>query len=808
MRSDLPSGTVTFLFTDVEGSTRLLHELGAEGYAEALAEHRRVIREACAGEDGVEVDTQGDAFFFAFPTAPGALGAASTFTQALATGPIRVRVGLHTGTPHLAGGSYVGPDVNRAARIAGAGHGGQVLVSASTAALAGSEELLDLGEHRLKDLSAPERIYQLGADDFPRLGALHATNLPVPLTPFLGREKELVDVGLLLRRRDVRLLTLTGPGGTGKTRLAAQAAGWSADDYPDGVWWVSLDTLRDPELVLDTARQALGTKRELLAHIGTKRTLILFDCFERVVAGANSIAGLLGACPNLKALVTSRERLRISGEHEYVVPPLVHEEAVGFFAARARAARHDFEMDDDVSEVCHRLDDLPLALELAAARVKMLSTRQLLERGLPLTSQGPRDAPDRQRTLLATIEWSYELLGRDEQRAFRRLSVFAGGCTLDSAEEVAEADIDTLESLVDKSLLRRRDERYRMLGTIREYALEKLEASAEADETWERLGRELLALAEAEGAPMFFDRQEAAFARLEPEHPNTRAVMQWALEKRRNVLVAELFGALMEVWRAHGHQREAASWIDPAVRACEELSDELAVVVLSSTAEVAQATGDVARAEALYEEALTRDAASEEVDAFWRAAILVEVSMITFGQGDSHRARALAEQSLELRVARDLPRARALAWLGEMLLREGNCAAAQQFLEAALSADEPRHAANDAGYREALGEVMRRRGNEDRAEELFRDALRSAVMLGSHATAADCLEDLALVEEARGNTRRTARLWSTGQALRAVVGAAPSRPRAIGELPELDQTERIEAPLEVVVSHALAEPDA
>ena len=284
MREDLPSGTVTFLFTDVEGSTRLLDGLGADAYAEALAKHRRIIREACAAESGVEVDTQGDAFFFAFPTAPGALAAASALTEALATGPIRVRVGLHTGTPLVTDEGYVGADVHRAARIAAVGHGGQVLVSASAAQLV-ELELSDLGEHRLKDLSAPERVFQLGDSEFPALKSLYRTNLPIPSTPFLGRERELREVVELLSGKDARLLTLTGPGGTGKTRLAAQAAGVAADGYPDGVWWVPLAALRDHELVLESASQVLGAQNGLASHIADKRMLLLFDNFEQVRRG-------------------------------------------------------------------------------------------------------------------------------------------------------------------------------------------------------------------------------------------------------------------------------------------------------------------------------------------------------------------------------------------------------------------------------------------------------------------------------------------------------------------------------------------
>ena len=258
MRRELPSGTVTFLFTDVEGSTKLLRELGEEAFSETLAEHRRILRGAFAAHGGVEVDTQGAAFFVAFATAPGALAAASEAAAGLASGPIRVRIGVHTGTPFMAEEGYVGVDVHRAARIAAAGHGGQVLVSSSTAGLAGANALRDLGEHRLKDLAAPERIYQLGDGEFPPLKSLYRTNLPIPATPFLGREQELDEALALLA--GARLLTLTGPGGTGKTRLAAQAAATASDAYPDGVWWVPLAPLRDPQLVVSTAAQVVGAK--------------------------------------------------------------------------------------------------------------------------------------------------------------------------------------------------------------------------------------------------------------------------------------------------------------------------------------------------------------------------------------------------------------------------------------------------------------------------------------------------------------------------------------------------------------------
>jgi class 3 adenylate cyclase len=334
-RPDLPSGTVTFLFTDVEGSTKLLHRLGADAYADALAEHRRLLRDAYTRHGGVEVDTQGDAFFVAFPTAAGAIAAAREATQALADGPIRVRIGVHTGTPLLGEEGYIGEDVHKGARIAAAGHGGQVLVSAATAALVGGAQLHDLGMHRLKDLTAPERIFQLGDGEHPPLKTLHQTNLPVPATAFLGRETELAELSALLRREDARLVTLIGPGGTGKTRLALQAVAAAADEFPGGVWWVPLAALRDPSLVLPSAATALGASGDLAEHIGDKELLLLFDNFEHLLPAAGGLAELLGRCPNLKLVATSREPLHIGGEHEYAVDPLDRDDAVELFLTLA-----------------------------------------------------------------------------------------------------------------------------------------------------------------------------------------------------------------------------------------------------------------------------------------------------------------------------------------------------------------------------------------------------------------------------------------------------------------------------------------
>jgi predicted ATPase len=523
---DLPAGTVAFLFTDIEGSTRLLCELGAEGYASELGEHRRVLREAFDRYGGVEVDTQGDAFFVAFPTAAGALAAAREAQRELA---LPVRMGVHTGTPLLTEEGYVGADVHRAARIAAVGHGGQVLVSAATAALVDRDELHDLGEHRLKDLSAPERIFQLGDDQFLPLKTLYRTNLPIPATPFLGREHELADVRELLARDDARLLTLTGAGGSGKTRLALHAAGEAAEAYPDGVWWVPLAPLADPADVGPAAARALGGGGTLPELVDGRRLLLLLDNFEHLVEAAPEVAAVLTECPHADVLVTSRERLRVQGEHVYPVPVLARAEARQLFVTRARAAQPDFEPDEHVDDLCERLDDLPLALELAAARASLLSTTQLLERlanRLDLL-RGGRDAERRQQTLRATIEWSYELLYPGERCLFAALSVFRGGWTLEAAEKVADADLELLQSLVDKSLVRRWDSgRFGMLETIREFAAERLEPKRR-DELARRLLEHLLDLFEgANLGPQEIGEPDMALA--QEERANVDAALDWA----------------------------------------------------------------------------------------------------------------------------------------------------------------------------------------------------------------------------------------------------------------------------------------
>ena len=489
MRAELPTGTVTFLFTDIEGSTRLLHALGPEAYAEALAEHRRVLREAFAAHDGVEVDTQGDAFFVAFPTATGAAAAALAGRDALEAGPIRVRMGLHTGEPTVTAEGYVGIDVHRGARVAALANGGQVLLTEATAQLLDAQ-LTDLGRHRLKDFDGPARLLQLGTRSFPPLRTPGTVILPTPATRFLGRERELHAAVELVLTGDPAIVTILGPGGTGKTRFALELARQLAEDADGGTLFVPLATVLDPELVLPTVAEAVGAESPepsaIARRVGDKRTHLVIDNLEQLLPGAaRSLAALVAASPALRLLVTSREALGVAAETRFELPPLTSTEAVELFLARAHAVRPGLAPSPAVTTLCERLDRLPLALELAAARTRLIAPDVLLERlSERLDLPAPRDADPRHATLRATIAWSHDLLTEREQQLFAALSVFRGGATLEAAEAVCDADLDTLASLLDKSLVRRRtdrngEERYWMLETIGEFAATRLAENPE-----------------------------------------------------------------------------------------------------------------------------------------------------------------------------------------------------------------------------------------------------------------------------------------------------------------------------------------
>ena len=775
MRPELPSGTVTFLFTDVEGSTKLLHELGAEAYAKALAEHRHILRTAFGAHGGVEVDTQGDAFFVAFPTAPGALQAAQEAQTALASGPIRVRMGLHTGTPHLAEEGYVGVDVHQGARIAAAGHGGQVLLSKETRELA-HVDATDLGEHRLKDFEGPVSIYQLGAERFPPLKTISNTNLPRPASSFVGREREVEEVTALLRD-GARLLTLTGPGGSGKTRLAIEAAAELVPEFKAGVFWVGLAPLRDPALVTATIAQTLGAKDGLADHIGERELMLLLDNLEQVVEAAPELASLVEACPNLRLLVTSRELLRVRGEVEYPVLPLAEPEAVELFCARARV-----EPDPTVHALCQALDNLPLALELAAARASVLSPRQILERlsGRLDLLRGGRDADPRQQTLRATIEWSYELLTPAEQRLFARLAVFRGGCTLEAAEEVAEADLDTLGSLVDKSLLRHLDERFRMLETIREYAAERLAASGEAEGLRRRHAEHFLALAEA-AYPNLRGSPKAWLDRLEAEHDNLRAALDRLEAAGETQLGLRLAGALYRYWYMRGQLAEGRRRLEAALRA-DERPTAARARALNGAAVMAADGGELATGRLRAEEALALH--RQLGDASGATYSIYMLGTIATEESDWARAQPLFEESL--RAFRELGDEHytllatdALAWTyGELGDRERRRALHEEVLHRA------RAQSNEVVVALQLDQLAKFALDQGRAQDalgMLKESLRIYRDLDIRGGIAENLCHFADVLVAEGRAEMAARLLSRVEVLGEEVGGVPSW---VGEMNE------------------------
>jgi predicted ATPase/class 3 adenylate cyclase len=594
-----PSGTVTLLFSDIEGSTRLLRQLGSDAYAELLAEHGRLLDEAFGRHGGFHVGTEGDSVFAAFSSADDAAAAAGDAQRALARHrwpddvELRARMGLHSGEPRLVGRTYVGLDVHQAARVMAAGHGGQVLLSETTrAALDERFQVRDLGEHRLKDLSGHQRLYQLLVEmlaaEFPPLNTLdnRATNLPAQPNAFIGRARELDEIGELLPRDDVRLLTLTGTGGAGKTRLALQVAASVIDAFDNGVFAVPLSSVRDWELVVPTIATTLGLHEQsgetvletLTEFLRDRRMLLVLDNLEQVTPVAPVLAGLLAAAPGLKLLVTSRTPLRLTGEHTYAVRPLAVDESVRLFAERAQAAVADFtvtaENEATVREICLRLDGLPLAIELAAPRVRTLTPRALLRRldqRLTLLTGGAEDLDERQRTLRATIEWSYDLLSSREQALFVRLAVFVGGCRLEAAEALCDAGdtlLDDLESLVEKSLLRQRadsdgEPRFWMLETLREFALEQPEGATE--EAGRRHADWFADLAECLDTESRTGDQPASIARLEDDYGNFRAAIGWARERDEGELLLRLATALWPFWATHGYVAEGRRTLENAL---------------------------------------------------------------------------------------------------------------------------------------------------------------------------------------------------------------------------------------------------
>ena len=761
----LPTGTVAFLFTDIEGSTRLLEALGSEHYGAELELHRERIRRAVSAHRGVELGTEGDAFFVAFARASDALSAAGDVQAALLSGPIRVRIGIHTGEPLIVAGNYVGLDIHKAARICDAAHGGQVLVSQTTRDLAGNG-LRDLGEHRLKDLTAPERLFQLGTGDFPPLRTLRATNLPVQPGPLLGRHEELAELLALMRAS--RLLTLTGPGGSGKTRLALELAAQLSDQYQHGAWWIPLAAVADPSLVMVTIAQTLGARDDVRDHLAGKRALLLLDNLEQVLDAAPLIAELLGTLPRLSVIATSRERLALSFEQEYPVPSLDEAAAEELFVSRARQLEPDFQPDETVGEICRRLDRLPLALELASTRVKLMSTTQMLSRlewRLDLLSKGKRDAPDRQATMRAAIGWSYDLLPEPEQTLFRRLAVFAGSFELEAAEAVCDGGLDELQSLIEKSLLRRDAHgRFLLLELTREYALERLRAAGEETSVRRRHAGWFLGLAKRAKDRLRSADQGLWLSRLRADSDNFRVVLAWSLEEDLAGGI-ELAVALGDSWEMHGEQQELVDWLERALATPGATDPHIRAVGLKAHGHGLIYTEQFDRAHESLEGSLVlfRELGNRRAE----ASVLNRLDMVAWAQGDIQQALELAEAALEIYREEDDQRGTALslAHVGVDLLQIGNVERGTAMLEEArMIYSELGDRIALAGFLHTLGDLALDRRDPQAASNHYRAALALALELDDERTGMYCLAGLAGVAALREDALTAGHRWGTVQA--------------------------------------------
>jgi predicted ATPase/class 3 adenylate cyclase len=903
---ELPTGTVTFLFTDIEGSTQLWEQY-PEAMGTALSRHDALLREGIEAHGGCVFKTVGDAFCAAFSTPTDALSAALTIQRALNTmiwgevGTLRVRTALHTGAAELREGDYFGPTVNRVARLRDAGHGGQILLSQSACDLAVDHlpegvELRDMGEHRLRNLSRSERVFQLLAAglpaEFPSLhtGGVHPNNLPASMTLLIGREQEIEAVTALLQREaGGRLVTLTGPGGTGKTRLGLRVAEELLEVFEDGVFFVALAPINDHGLVVSMIAQKLGVQevagRPLLERLKEflqeKRLLLLLDNFEQVVAAAPVVAELLAAAQWLKVLVTSRAALRISGELEFPVPPLglpaelspapgvasllsparggvpksaaesvlpsppggeisadrlselAGYDAVCLFVERARGVRPAFTLTPEnaaaVVEICRRLDGLPLAIELAAARLKLFSPQALLtrlERRLPLLVGGARDLPARQQTLRDAIGWSYELLTEEEKRLFRRLSVFVGGCTLEAAEAVCDAEgglgievLDGVTSLVDKSLLQQGEvagePRFMMLETIREYGLECLMVSGEEEAIRRRHGQFFLALAEEAEPRLASAERETWLNRLEVEHDNLRCALAWSRAVRESGTRADgeagetglrLAGALMWFWYLRGHLSEGRGWLERALSSIVGLARTTAhAKALYAAGRLAWRHGDLDAARLRLEEsvriwealgdkrglayslnylgmahvdsALARPFHQRSLVLFREIGDPWGLAMSLYCSGewyDPDTSRSFYEESLVLfrqmgdRWGAALP----LTSLAEAACDQGNDETARALWEECLGifrqvGDRWRI----AQVLNNLGWVARRQGDPGRAAALYEESLALYRELGIKERIADLLHSLGQVAQHRGQSRQAAALLAESLAVRREGGS-------------------------------------
>jgi predicted ATPase len=766
---ELPTGTVTFLFTDIEGSTRLLDELG-EGYQDLLSEHHQLLRGAFERHRGVEVTMQGDGFVVAFASATDAVAAAAEAQRALASGPVRVRMGIHTGEPALTDEGYVGMDVHRAARIGAAGHGGQVVVSEATRALLdGDFDLRDLGEHRLKDLAAPVRLFQVGRDEFPPLRSLSQAQLPLEPVPLLGRKKELGDLLRLLGRERARLVTLTGPGGIGKTSLAIAAGAELVESFQDGAALVELASVREPTLVLPAIAEALGAEVDAASHIAGRELLLVLDNLEQVVASAGELAQLLSACPRLTVLATSREPLRIAGEREFPLRPLAEAPAVELFRQRAEAVLPQFDADyDRLAEICRRLDSLPLAIELAAARAKVIPPGELLarlEQRLPVLTSSRRDVPERQRTLRATIEWSYDLCSAEEQQLFRRLAVFSGGWSLEAAESVCGADLDGLASLLDKSLIRREGDRFSMLETIREFAAERLEGSTEANDLRRRHAVYFAELAEAyENENLGTDR-ERSVTRFRTDWDNVRAALGWAEESGEIEVGLRLAGSLTMSWLDRNVALEGQRRLRTLLEAPGRVDDTVRAKALMSASIVAGVRGDFDQAAEWGTAALEYfRAAGSEVGIAWSLTNVANFPIL-IGRPEEAEPLLAEAEALHRKTGDADGLRRVLHMQGQQAAAVGDIARGRRLLrESGEAAQRLGHRFGTASSFHSLGDIELDSGDVEAATDAYTVALRNAWEGDADRLVCYCLAGLAAVAAEQGDGERAALLWGFAEA--------------------------------------------
>jgi predicted ATPase/class 3 adenylate cyclase len=899
-RRPLPAGTVTFLFTDIEGSTELITRLGS-AYEPLLEAHRDILRAAFEAAGGVEVQTEGDAFFVAFASASAAAAACVAAQRALAAHPwpadsqIRVRMGLHTGeaAPN-ASGDYTSLEVHHAARIAAAGHGGQILISETTRSLISATlppdvTIRDLGQHRLKDLR-PERLGQLVAAgvaaDFPPIRSLdqRPNNLPTQLTSFVGRDHDLAATLLLLDAS--RLLTLTGPGGIGKTRLALQVAAAAADRYPDGVWFVPLEPLREAGLVAGTIARAVGltdsgvrpTLELLVEHLAPRACLLVLDNFEHVIAAAPLVAQLLRACPSLTVVATSRGALHVSGEQEYAVPGLPappdprrlstleaarlpadvrggdpatlgEYEAVRLFVARALAVRADFRITSEnapaVAGICATLQGLPLAIELAAARVKVLAPEAILERlehRLELLASASRDLPERQRTLRGAIAWSYDLLDDAGKLLLARLSVFVGGGDLPMIERVCDPDgalgvdlLDVLAALVDQSLVRSDDvagtARFSLLETIRTYGAERLDASGEGPAMRDRHLAAYLDLAERAAAGLTGPEQRAWLDRLEADADNFRAALDRAEAIPDPETAVQLAFALWRFWQQRGYLREARQRLTSLDAHAWDMPPRSRARLLEALGGVAYWQADGAAARSWYEAALETWRSigdrREIANALYNLGSS-EVSTLMAGSADAEawdRARANLDEALEVyeEIGDRLGQGNVLWGIGGLYYFASEVAEAERWYVRSLEHFRAvRNRTMEAWALHMLGSTVLKLGRIENAADMMRHALGHFHEAGDLSGITMVLDDLSAVAVTGGDLERAARLrgaarqltQSTGTELARMVEELfeqATRPNArvamdAGELERLELQGRGLA-LDVAVAYALGEAD-